>query len=232
MKHLSIFLFLLYSIPAFSQITASELISKSIAFHDPNGNWKNFNARLHFKTEMADKSIRKRKVDINRKNKTFDFYAQYDEGLLNYSVKDTVGIALWNNQKTIPEEVQKEYRISNERAVMYRNYYTYLYGMPMKINSPGTITHPPEENVTFSGKNYHKLKVTYTPEVGKDTWYFYFNPETYALEAYQFFKDETKNDGEYILFEGLHEVDNIKMPKIRNWYYNKDDKFLAADILE
>ena len=51
------------------------------------------------------------------------------------------------------------------------------------------------------------------------------------MEVYQFFKDETQNDGEYIILEDIVEVSGIKMPKTRYWFFNKDDKYLGKDIL-
>ena len=69
-----------------------------------------------------------------------------------------------------------------------------------------------------------------------DVWFFYFDPGTYAMEIYQFYKGEPdgagKDTGEYILLSGMEEVEGIKMPKTRAWYYNKDDKYLGTDILE
>ena len=101
----------------------------------------------------------------------------------------------------------------------------------MKLNDEGTIIDPNVTQKTFKGKDYLVLKATYPKEVGKDTWYFYFNPKTYAMEVYQFFKDETKNDGEYILLTDLETINGIKIPKNRAWYYNKNDTYLATDIL-
>ena len=101
----------------------------------------------------------------------------------------------------------------------------------MKLKDEGTIIHQKVEKRKFKGKDYLVLKVTYAKEVGKDTWYFYFNPKSYAMEVYQFFKDESKNDGEYILLSGLETINEIKMPNIRAWYYNKDNVYLATDIL-
>ena len=129
------------------------------------------------------------------------------------------------------ERRSKKYRVNPDRPNMYYNYYSYLYGMPMKLKDEGTNIEPDYEILEFYGKNYFRIKVTYDPKVGTDTWYFYFNTTTYALEAYQFFKDESKNDGEYILFEGLKEINQIKVPRRRAWYYNKDEKFLATDVL-
>ena len=69
----------------------------------------------------------------------------------------------------------------------------------MKLKDEGTIVHDKVEQRTFKGKTYNVLKVTYRQEVGSDTWYFYFHPETNAMEVYQFYHDEAKNDGEYVL---------------------------------
>lgn len=215
-----------------SQITATELIDKSISFHDPHNNWNHFQARLSFTVVYPGKKDRKRKIHLDNKNDIFSFWAQYDEGLLNYNTIKDQSSARWNNSTVISDEIAKKYRISNDRAIMYRDYYSYLYGMPMKIKSVGTLVDPAVKTLVFHGKEYHRIRVTYTPEVGNDIWYFYFNTSTYALEAYQFFHDEQKNDGEYILFEELKEIEGIKIPKIRHWYYNKDEKFLATDILD
>ena len=48
---------------------------------------------------------------------------------------------------------------------------------------------------------------------------------------YQFFHDESKNDGEYILLSEMITVNGIKIPKVRAWYYNEGDKYLATDNL-
>ncbi len=46
-------------------------------------------------------------------------------------------------------------------------------------------------------------------------------------------KGNVKPDsGEYILLTDEETVNGIKMPKIRAWYYNKDDKYLGTDTLE
>ena len=60
--------------------------------------------------------------------------------------------------------------------------------------------------------------------------------KTYAMEIYQFFKTddngkEKPDTGEYILLSEEALVNGIKMPKVRAWYYNKDDKYLGTDTL-
>ncbi len=112
------------------------------------------------------------------------------------------------------------------------NYYTYLYGLPMKLKDEGTNIDPKIEKKSFKGKEYLVLKVTYEETVGSDIWFFYFDPKTYAMEVYQFFKKDKPDSGEYILLTGMETINDIKMPKTRAWYYNKDDKYLGTDILK
>jgi hypothetical protein len=57
------------------------------------------------------------------------------------------------------------------------------------------------------------------------------------MEVYQFFKTDVNGNqnnlsGEYILLSEEMVVNGIKMPKVRAWYYNKDDTYLGTDILK
>ena len=71
-------------------------------------------------------------------------------------------------------------------------------GLPMKLKDPGTLIGS-QNTYRKTGHFLLDVKVTYAPEVGSDTWYFYFDTETFALKQYQFFHNEAKNDGEYII---------------------------------
>ena len=169
-------------------------------------------------------------IKINLPKEYFYVKASRGENTTEYSVnKDDCEIGF--NGKKPTEAEQKEHKLSCERANLYKNYYTYLYGLPMKLKDNGTIIHDKIERKKFKGKEYLVLKATYKKEVGKDTWYFYFNPKTYAMEVYQFFKDKP-NSGEYILLTGEEVINGVKMPKNRAWYYNKDNGYLGTDILK
>ncbi len=101
----------------------------------------------------------------------------------------------------------------------------------MMLMNEGKFVDSKVQRKVFKGKEYLVVKVNYDEEVGKDTWYFYFDPKSFAMEVYQFFHDESKNDGEYILLSGMEVINGVKMPKTRKWYYNKDNTYLGVDIL-
>ncbi|MDX6747383.1 DUF6503 family protein [Polaribacter sp. PL03] len=231
MKKILTLLALFVSIISFSQeITGDELLEKAINFHDPNGNWPTFKGELFVTMETPKRSPRKSRIRINLPEQYFLVKAVRDTIITEHVVHKTDCSVALNGNINPSNELKKKYSLNCERAKMYKNYYTFLFGLPMKLKDEGTIIHQKVEKKTFKGKEYLVLKVTYSEEVGKDTWYFYFNKNTYAMEVYQFFK-EAKDSGEYILLSGLETINAIKMPKNRAWYYNKDNGYLGTDIL-
>ena len=217
---------------AFSQkLTGEQLLEKAITYHDPNGNWSSFQTELTITMSRPNADKRTTKVQLDFPEQLYSATVKQDGNTITSILKRDNCTLLLNGSKDISKTLRDSLRISCDRAKMMKNYYTYLYGLPMKLKDPGTRVHNTVEKKIFKKKEYLVLKVDYSETVGKDTWYFYFDPKTYAMEVYQFYHDESKNDGEYILLSDTIEVQGIKIPKIRAWYYNADDKYLATDTL-
>jgi len=229
------FLFLLLIIPCSKslgqEITGKQLLDKAIQHHDPKGNWKSFKGMLEVTMTTPDEKQRISTIQIDLPERFFTLSYAQDKNSLVLSVQKNDCTLSFNGSTSIPNEAIEKYKLTCDRAKRMRDYYTYLYGLPMKLTDSGTIIDPKVERKTFKGKEYLVLKATYEKEVGRDIWYFYFDPKTYAMEVYQFFHDEAKNDGEYILLSDQETISKIKMPKTRAWYFNKDDKYLGTDVL-
>jgi len=212
-------------------LSPNQLLNKSIAYHDPQGNWVDFKGQLFITMETPNSSDRLSEITIDLPQQYFKLVTKKDNIITEQIINKGSCKLLLNGSETVSEDEIAKHRLTCDRTQTMRNYYTYLYGLPMKLKNPGTLLDRKVYQKTFKGKIYDVLKVTYDEAVGKDTWYFYFDPATYALEVYQFYHDEEKNDGEYIILNGLEEINGIKIPKIRAWYYNKDDKYLGTDTL-
>lgn len=234
MKKLTILLFAVFATASLQAqtITGSELLEKSMKYHDPDGKWETFKGTLYVTMTTPKRPERNSEIKINLPEEYFYVKASQGENTTEYTVDKGKCSLAFNGDKNPSDEVKKKNGLSCDRADLYKNYYTYLYGLPMKLKDPGTIIDKQVNRDKFKGKEYLVLKATYKKEVGKDTWYFYFDPETYAMEVYQFFHDESKNDGEYILLSDLETINGIKIPKKRDWYYNKDEKYLGTDMLK
>ncbi len=208
--------------------TAETVLEKTIAYHDPNGNWEKFNSTFQVTMTTPGNPDRVSDIAVNLPDDFFKLVNTRDGAITTYTLDKAVCTT------SITDSIsQAGTRTPCETANLYKNYYTYLYGLPMKLKDPGAILSSDVEKVIFKGKNYLKLKVTYDENVGSDVWFFYLNPITYAMEVYQFFKGDPngagKDTGEYILLSEEITINKIKLPKVRAWYYNKDDKYLGKD---
>ena len=232
------FSILFFSITSFAQnLSGSELLNKAISYHDPSGNWATFNGTLNVVMEIPEKSNRTTEIKINLPEEYFYSKASRENNTTEFILEKDSCKILYNGSEDFSEEIAKENRLNCDRANMYKNYYTYLYGLPMKLKDPGTLIDDKVELKKFKGKEYLVLKVTYDEEVGKDIWYFYFDPNSFEMEIYQFYhskkgsKEIDLESGEYILLTEEKTINGIKLPKNRAWYTNKDDKLLGTDIL-
>ncbi len=234
-----IFTFLLtFTITSFTiaqSLTGTELLEKAIAYHDPNSQWGTFNETFTVIMTRPDNPQRESLITINLPQEYFSLKAQRDTVTTQYII-DKGDCQMFYQEQPIDAASSGSVDMSCERGNMYKNYYTYLYGLPMKLRDPGTNINYPVEKKEFQGKQYLVLKATYDAVVGSDIWYFYFNPETYAMEVYQFYKADDDgqmipDSGEYILLSEEETVNGIKMPKVRAWYYNKGNQYLATDTL-
>ena len=223
---------------SFSQeLSGPELLDNAITYHDSNNAWATFKGTLNITMETPNRANRDSKIDINFPEEYFNLLSKRDSTTIQYTLKKGKCIISMTDSIRISNQLKKPKRTHCETANLYKNYYTYLYGLPMKLKDKGTNIHEKVERKTFKGKDYLVLKATYDEAVGSDIWYFYFNSETYAMEVYQFYKtddngNQKDDSGEYILLTGEKTVNGIKMPKNRAWYYNKDDKYLGTDILQ
>jgi len=213
------------------EISASELLDKAIAYHDPNDLWEIFQGKLFITMTYPDGKERLSEVEIDLPKEYFKVTSTKEDIVIEQTLDKEDCTLKLNGSTSISDEDKETHRLSCERTQFMKNYYLYLYGLPMKLKDTGTHLDSVVQTKNFKGKEYLVLKVTYDESVGNDVWYFYFDPDNYAMEVYQFFHDESKNDGEYILLSEIENVARIKMPKIRAWYYNSDDKHLGTDVL-
>jgi hypothetical protein len=233
MKKICLLLLMILPLYLLAQsFTASQLLEKTIQYHDPNDNWDTFNSTLKFGQETPDDSNAFRWAHINNTEGSFAFWQEKEEGKIKHFIKDNVCEHTVAGKADFSEETAKKYKLNCKRTQLWRDYYTYLYGLPMKLKDSGTLLSDAVLDTTFMDKSCWAISITYDEEVGKDKWYFYLDKSTFALIGYRFFHDESKNDEEYIVLKEEAIVQGVRIPKVRSWYYNLDDKFLGTDILE
>lgn len=209
--------------------SAADLLDASIAYHDPDGRFLTQAHRLLLTETRPEASDRKTELVIDVAGERFEM-ARRTEVEVAGTMGDGRCEMTLDGRSEVTEAEREEHRLSCERLELMRNYYTYLWGLPMKLRDAGTVLGEVSAT-TFDGRDVYGLKVTYDAAVGGDTWYFYFDRASSALTGYRFYHDEAKNDGEYILLEGELEAEGLRLPKSRAWYTHQGDRHLGTDIL-
>ena len=191
--------------------TGRDFINASIRYHDPEANWEDLKATFLFQDSLPP----------NRENRSYQVSFDNSKSLMKYWIEGLEYSVSEDSVWIIEGE------IDIDRALRMRNYYLYLWGLPMKLADSGTIIEDEVKIETLDGIEYHVVRVPYE----KDIWYFYLEPNTYRMAAYKFYQDEPNLKGEIIYLEGEKEFEGIKIPSNRIWYRTERPEFLGKDIL-
>ncbi|GAB2497320.1 DUF6503 family protein [Algoriphagus taiwanensis] len=200
------------SFPVSFPTTGKEWIEASIRYHDPNGKWNSLRAGFLVEDSLPP----------GRDSRSYTFSLDNSKSQFIYRFKDLEFEVIGDSLHVQKGEVDKE------RALRLRNYYTFLWGLPMKLMDPGTVIEDSVREEILQGKTYQVVRVPYE----KDIWYFYLNPENYRMEAYKFYQDEPQGKGEIIYLEGEYDFSGMKIPKNRTWYRTEKPEFLGTDMLK
>ncbi len=215
-----------------SDLPSSEVIlEKSIEFHDPNNKWAELQARLEFTETRPGGEDRHTSIEIDNVRGNFCMNREMKKMHVQRHIKLDSCFYNIDEYEQLTDKEYDEYKLNDKRSFFMRNYYMYLWGLPMKLNDPGTNVDEEAKLSAFDSKEAYEIKVTYDAETGSDIWFFYFNPSNYAMIGYRFYHDLEKGDGEYILLEGSELVFGLNIPKARTWYTHKDSTLLGTDIL-
>lgn len=207
------------------------IFQKSIAYHDLEANWQQFKAQLfliHTDTTGKEAPF---EIEIDNNTGYFSHISHRDEKEIVKGISpEGTAFFLIDGREDISEEEREKYKMTPESAEGTRNFYLHLYGLPMKLTDAGTQVSDSVYTENLRGKDYRVMQVTYEPTVGNDSWSFYFNPTTAAMEAYAFHWGDPEA-GEYVLLEEELLVHGIRIPKVRKWYFIKEDQYLGTDTL-
>ena len=210
--------------------TGPELVEAAIAYHDPDGAWPSFSHGLVIEQGRPDGSRRRARVYLDVPSSGFGYEEETGQGLVLKGVSDGGCFATVDGEPPTDEQTSS-LRLDCPAIERTRNYYLYLWGLPMKLRDPGTNIAPAITDDELDGQATRVVKVTYDPDVGTDVWYFHFHPETHRMVGYKFYHDLATGRGEYIFLGEDRLVLGMKIPAERRWFTNLEDRNLGTDVL-
>ena len=211
---------------------AKNLLKKSISYHDPDNNWTNFQNHIKVATELRTEEVpqlSKREIHMNIPGDYFALDWTSKEIKIHGELSSDTCFA--EPLESISEEQAKsvERSLGCKGISMYKDYYHYLLGIPMKLLEDKAIVTDSVLSRTHDGVAYDVVKINYEPVDTSPAWYFYFDKNDHSLQLCKFTsaEDESKG-GEYILYEGETIVQNIRMKPKHIWLYNTPERDTLA----
>ncbi len=208
----------------------SQLLEGTLAYHDPEGNWPQLKARLCLSSADTAGKITAFQIELDNATGYFAHISHRDGKEVVKGIADGKEFYLLDGKPEVSAEERDKYDLTPEAVQWVHSFYSYLYGLPMKLTDEGVHVKEASENEELEGKVYRVLQASYDAAVGTDNWFFYLDPDTYAMEAYRFNHGKPES-GEYILLEEEVIVDGIRIPKVRRWYWNKNRAYIGTDTL-
>lgn len=196
---------------SWAQITPQQVVDLATSYHDPKGQWMELSAKLNFTETRPSGNDRFSSIDLDNTRSYMKINRNDEE--------------IYETEQDSCKVLAGDKEIS--RGLMLRNYYLYLWGLPMKLNDDETPFDSTVTEETMNGISCYVLRVPYE----KDTWYFHIDKSTGRMVEYKFYQDEEESKGEVIKLEDEIEVGQMKIPQKRSWYTLPEMKYLGTDIL-
>lgn len=212
--------------------TAEELLARTIAYHDPQGLWATGVFRLQIAGTRPLAGVTMTTITLDNAAGRFSMERVRNGRTITSTVVGDRCETLLDGSSDFTPQQEQRFGLGCEAMQRQRNYHLFLYGLPMKIRDPGARLDPEAKAVTFEGQAVWQLRLTYDPEVGTDTWYFFLDQSTYALVGYRFHHDEAAGDGETIILDREIEGAGLRLPKVRSWLRNTDGELLGTDVIQ
>ncbi len=210
--------------------TGSYYISESQDYHDFNKHL--FQKAYIFTLEETRPEKSSRWTILN-----FDPHQEYyyikrtEEDLIKEYIFNKDSISIFLNGNTVHDSsLIAKHKLTPERAMLLKDYYIYLWYLPMNLNGPEAEIQNKIIKKNYGSEKLVEVSVNYPNSENNHSWFFYFHPQKYQLRRSMFYKSEYA-DGEYIVYEGEYQFDGIRIPALRKWYTNAEDKFLGEDKL-
>lgn len=211
---------------------AHALLARSIAYHDPSNVWGRDPIELRWTSLSPNGDVGYVFDVVLEPNGDFHLNGSRADQRLEYHVEAGAVRALVDGSEDISDELRGRMGLRSEAGLFWRNYIGFLGSFPMCLQDPNVHVEPPVRETILDGQPVLAIDADFDPEVGSETYTFYFEAQSARLVGCRFYRRDPTSDGETIVFEGESTVSGLRLPRLRHWYTNAGSHFLGTDRVE
>lgn len=184
--------------------SGKEVLKKSIAFHDPDGQWHSLQQKLNLQSDFVypDRLFYTLSIGLDNPNKRVSYANTTLAQRTDFT--DTTCTVIIGNQTCAQTEWTK-------------NFYHFILGLPMTLQNDEGIVHETVQQMTFHDTPCYQITVNFV----KEKWHFYFSKTDYHLIGFAFNKN-FESKAEEIQTDGILQIDALKLCKVRSWWITTD----------
>ncbi|MET2983967.1 DUF6503 family protein [Aureibaculum conchae] len=233
-KRISLFIILIYSLSACNQeksLDGLQILNESITAHDSSGTWNRASLNLHIQEPRVSNPYRYSILKLDNSKNTFELSRNRDEYVSKHCIESNGNsFTLLDGKKEIDTSLIKKYRLEPQRNIGYKNFYQLMYGLPMSLNNYMEKIVSTTE-VVFNKEQCYKIEVELKEPMISKYWTIYISKTNNRIIGIEIVFPDKPNEGERLYFEGIINIDGIKIPRIRHWHELKNDTYSGSDIV-
>ena len=210
---------------------ALDILQKAIAYHDPHGNWDNFNGKMQHLTIFSMGYIVKETIELDRSRDYYCSTASQDFGKVIRGMDGDKIFFSVNDKAPESEEVIQNWSLTADGIAFFKEQHTCHFGLLMHILKTGMVLAEEAETVEFDGRTCYALK--FTGKTDQVIHPYYTGYRTLYIDKYNFeLRGVQGKVGDYdpysYYFSSYIEVDGIKVPHSR--VFIRDDGYSFTSV--
>jgi len=214
-----------------TDLKGKEILEKTIKYHDPQGVWDNYKGKLFEVTVFTSNYVVKETIEIDRPN---DFYLStcfQEFGTLKRGIDKGKNIFSLNDKPDIPENIKKNWGISDDGIKQFREQHYGHFGLPMVIKNSGMTIQDDVKIVDFDGRRCYAVTFIGNPDLIINSFYsgehtLYVDMNNFSMRGMRYKFDAIDR---YVVFAGEVEINGIKIVHVK-CAFDKDGNQLSSSI--
>jgi len=213
------------------QLDGIQILKESIKVHDSLGIWNKAHLNLHIQEPRISNPYRYSILKLDNSKTTFELARNRDQYISKHIIgNDGNSLTLLDGKIEIDTVLIKKYRLDPSRNIGYMNFYKLMYGLPMSLNDYMESVVNTSEMV-FNKEQCYKIEVELKEKMISKYWNIFISKSNGTIKGIEIIFPERPNEGDRLYFDGVININQVIIPRIRHWHELKNDDYSGSDII-